>query len=549
MNGFGTIQSRDINEIVAGIEKQIKTLKSDFGKDVVVLQNRLESCVYELNILKEKLQYVQDYNETEYGKIQAKIAQFDEDIAYIKDHLNTITYNETVGGKCASGINYFPIYSRYTEKDISGRDIIPTYATKAELSSASGSSMSALSSVSSTLNTAISTETERATSAEQHLTNSISKEISDRTNAIIDLGNELGQQIANEEQARESADTTLQTNIENEVNRATSRENELEGLINSEQGRAESKEQELSGNIETLSSYVDTQVENINDNIESVSSSLHDNIEQEKQERISSYSSLNDKLDNEITRAISAETDIYDYINDFANVTEQNFEDIETTISSLSSEIDNNYYTKAEVDKAISDFGGFEVHATLEEITSPKSNIIYLIGPDGLEPDLYKEYIYNSTDDRFILIGDTTVDLRDYYKIEDIDGFVSALNTAIENESSRATTKENALSSKIEELSGTVDTNISVLSSTIDREFEKTYDYIDDLSSTFDTNISALSSVIDENFDTVYDYIDDLSACVDSGFSAVNNEIQNLYNTKQDNITFSYSAEVLTIKL
>ena len=56
-NGFGTINTRNINEIVASLAKQIKDIKTDFAKDYTVLNNKLEKC-------EEVLQDLKDYIET-----------------------------------------------------------------------------------------------------------------------------------------------------------------------------------------------------------------------------------------------------------------------------------------------------------------------------------------------------------------------------------------------------------------------------------------------------------------------------------------------------
>ena len=68
-------------------------------------------------------------------------------------------------------------------------------------------------------------------------------------------------------------------------------------------------------------------------------------------------------------------------------------------------------YTKTEVDGMISNFGGFEVVATLPT-TNIKTNVIYLKGPIGTGADRYEEYIYYSN--TWTLIGETSVDLTNY---------------------------------------------------------------------------------------------------------------------------------------
>lgn len=80
------------------------------------------------------------------------------------------------------------------------------------------------------------------------------------------------------------------------------------------------------------------------------------------------------------------------------------------------------YYTAAQVDALISDFGGFEVVATLPT-QDIKTNIIYLLGPIGTGSDKYEEYIYDNTSSpaQWVKIGDTSVDLSNYYNKTEID--------------------------------------------------------------------------------------------------------------------------------
>ena len=81
-------------------------------------------------------------------------------------------------------------------------------------------------------------------------------------------------------------------------------------------------------------------------------------------------------------------------------------------------------YTKDEVAALIGAIRQFhyEVYPSLASITSPASNVLYLIGPTGSGSDKYEEYVYsNST---FVKIGDTSIDLSGYVT-------TTALNTAL----------------------------------------------------------------------------------------------------------------------
>ena len=81
-----------------------------------------------------------------------------------------------------------------------------------------------------------------------------------------------------------------------------------------------------------------------------------------------------------------------------------------------------NYYTKSEVNSLISDFGGFEVVSTLPA-QDIKTNIIYLLGPIGTGADKYEEWIYDaaSSPATWIKIGETSVDLSNYYTKSEVD--------------------------------------------------------------------------------------------------------------------------------
>lgn len=50
-----------------------------------------------------------------------------------------------------------------------------------------------------------------------------------------------------------------------------------------------------------------------------------------------------------------------------------------------------------------------EVYANLSDVVTPKTNVLYLIGPKGTGEDKYEEYIYNGTE--FVKIGDTSLDI------------------------------------------------------------------------------------------------------------------------------------------
>ena len=81
-------------------------------------------------------------------------------------------------------------------------------------------------------------------------------------------------------------------------------------------------------------------------------------------------------------------------------------------------------YTQTEVNNLIGAIQQFhyEIYASTSAVTSPATNVLYLIGPTGSGADKYEEYVYaNNT---FVKIGDTSIDLSGYVT-------TTALNTAL----------------------------------------------------------------------------------------------------------------------
>ena len=546
-SGFGTNDKKDINELIKKIDLKINEIRKDFNKDVTLLKNQLNTCSTELNRLKELIQDVTDYTASEYEKLERKTAEFEAALDDIRSRLNTIQYNQVQGGKCASGINEFPIYARYAEKDINGADITATYTTKTELNTtsatlsgdytqkiaeSSSSGMSALSSVSAQLNNAINTESLRASNAEEALDIKIDDEITERRVECAELEDRIGAEeqaretaigdlqtsLQKEETARELADDTLQTNLVAETTAREQADAELQNNLDDEISRTTAKETELDEKIDTnyelldtalsaeveranvaerdLYNYIDEVVENTNsaindleNAIDTTSANLTDTINAETNRATNEENRLAGLLSQEIVDRTNAITDAK---NELGTLIAEEETTRTSADASILSELHANYYTREEVDHAISEFGGFEVHASLEEITTPKTNVIYLIGPNGIEPDLYKEYIYYNGD--FTLIGETTVDLSNYYNKTDINGFTALLNTSIETETTRATGVENNLDNKIDSVSSSITTQLDNVSGVL-------LDELNTSATNLSNTITSLSSTVDDTVD------------------------------------------------
>ena len=539
MNGFGTIDKKDINVLISSIENKINFIRNDISQNVTSLKNQLNACNEELNRLKKLVIQVTDYNDTEYKKIENRINEFAKDIEDIKSKLNTIQYNEIAAGKCASGINEYPIYAKYAENDTNGNIIPEYYAAKFDLSNVSSTlsadytkkiaesssgGMSALSSVSAQLQTSIVNETNTFKSKDEELKSSIDNESTERISKDKELDDKIETEISN----RENEISGLQNLLEKEIARAT----------DVEQGISDSLSKEIEDRTIAITE-MEGKIASEETRAIKVEQSLQTSIVNETKNREQAISKLQETITNEISVKINELSGVvetgFDRLDDIDTELSGHIDYVSAGVTTLSSDLYKNYYTKtevynkAEVDEAISNFGGFEVHQSLDDITVKKTNVIYLIGPVGLGPDLYKEYIYTSKDE-FILIGDTTVDLSNYYQKGNVDAFVNNLNIAIDKENTRATTKENEL-----------DTNINIVSSSLTTQLEETSGTLNEniinVSGVFDDTIEELSSTLDERFDTAYDYINDLSSTTNQKISTVNDSIVDLYNTKQDKLT------------
>lgn len=106
-------------------------------------------------------------------------------------------------------------------------------------------------------------------------------------------------------------------------------------------------------------------------------------------------------------------------------------------------------YTQSEVNALIGSIQHFhyEIYASLQDITTPASNVLYLIGPSGSGSDKYEEYVYANSD--FKKIGDTSIDLSNYVTTQ-------ALNSALQQFAQNLQTELNnyVLKSQIKSING-----------------------------------------------------------------------------------------------
>lgn len=466
MNGFGSYSKYNIDEIIKKLEKQISNIKLDYNRDVVVLKNQLSSCATELEQLKIIVNHVDEYTQQEYNKLNEKLNYLNDEIEDIKTKLNTIQYNEILGGKCASGINEFPIYARYAEKDTNGNIIPDYYAAKYDLSSvsstlsadytekiadSSSAGMSALSSVSGQLttnleretqerseadiimNNAIVSETTRALQSESNLDTKIDDEISRSKNKDT----LLEQKITTEQNRAKTAETDLQTALSNETSRASTAENDLLTSLNSEIERATSIESglrtdldnEISRATESETTIQTTLQENIDNEVTratNAENTLQSNIDGEATLRESTDNTIQNNLSTEITRATGVEEELRtDLTAETSRATS-----VETTLTSnlndeisnretadrdLQSQIDTIEATQNIVD-IVGTYAELEVYDTTHLRNNDKIQVLQdeIVGGSTI-------YTWNKDESKWSLIGE----FGPYYTISETDDLLN----------------------------------------------------------------------------------------------------------------------------
>lgn len=91
----------------------------------------------------------------------------------------------------------------------------------------------------------------------------------------------------------------------------------------------------------------------------------------------------------------------------------------------------SNYYTKTQVDSLVGNITAYEVVSTLP-VSDIKTNVIYLVGPIGSGlSDAYEEYVYSNN--TWVKIGETTMDLSNYYNKTEVDTLLSGKQNTIDS--------------------------------------------------------------------------------------------------------------------
>ena len=114
--------------------------------------------------------------------------------------------------------------------------------------------------------------------------------------------------------------------------------------------------------------------------------------------------------------------------------------DVSSFITKSVNDLTNYYlksetYTKSEVESLIGAILQFhyEIAANTSAVTSPASNVLYLIGPTGSGADKYEEYVYPNSTAGWTKIGDTSIDLSGYVTTSVMQSTVSTITSTLSN--------------------------------------------------------------------------------------------------------------------
>jgi hypothetical protein len=272
------------------------------------------------------------------------------------------------------------------------------------------------------VNDELDSEESRAQAAEQELRTLLTNEIADRK-ADVD-----------EEEARaKAAEEALQNAIEAEEARATSAETALQAAIEAESQRAQNAEQVLDEKIDAEEARAT-----------SAETELQDAIEAESQRAQDAEQAIDEKIDQEIAdrtadvdaeeaRALSAETALLDAIDELGV---NKFDDVEYDSSAKTI----NFYAEGDLVKSL-DATPFIMSGMIERVyidhDTEELVIVWSTESGTEETRISLSEIFNPDE---------------YYTKDEVDAIetsldekIAALRTSLNNEVTRATTKEEEL--------------------------------------------------------------------------------------------------------
>ena len=158
----------NIDTVIEKLREELRTIMASSQSNINELARRIASDEKLLNELRNLVNDLPDYT-AQYEELKSELRQVKDQLQNLADHpidLGTIDI-QTPGGLVAEvqKINGQYLYADRSIKDISGRPIIDTYATKDELGQDTVSILNNLSTVSGILNTAIANERDERVAA------------------------------------------------------------------------------------------------------------------------------------------------------------------------------------------------------------------------------------------------------------------------------------------------------------------------------------------------------------------------------------------------
>ena len=304
----------------------------------------------------------------------------------------------------------------------------------------------------------IDAEETRATEAEQLLTTNLNSEIARAKAAEEKLATDLNTEIQN----RTNADSTLQSNIDDEASRAKSAEQALRNDLN-----AETSNRQLADN--TLQTNIDNEVVRA----KAAEKVLTDNLASEVERATNKENELNIKIDTETNRAKEAESTLQTNINNEQNARIEADNDLSQRIENLEGKTTRLFYgngtlsspTATEIQSFID---GLEVDPPYAPPYSGIAIVVYLTDEktyhiwhyytnlatwkdDGIDTvttftNTTKGIIQGSTNEGYISSDNGLGKVNGFSELkEQVGNNYDALNTKIEEETTRATAVEESL--------------------------------------------------------------------------------------------------------
>lgn len=128
----------------------------------------------------------------------------------------------------------------------------------------------------------------------------------------------------------------------------------------------------------------------------------------------------------------------------------ENKDNIDSINETLANKVDNqtlteNYYNKTDIDSKLSTTFTRQIIESFDALPpTGQDNIIYLV-KDAENDNYYAEYLWNAEKSEYDKIGDTKVDLTDYYNKTQIDAFLQAKQTSIDENKTVIETLKNKI--------------------------------------------------------------------------------------------------------